>query len=810
MALVVLLGVFATRHASDYVSARYAPRADDESRYEVVSALVSPFRDDLLSACTGRLGVMADPAAIATLPQWRAFLTGRVAAFPCEAMRGVTMAPAPYGYEIQRHLHRALSTVFRTVGPRLEGVVYYQSLQFGVMVALLFGICRLAMGRILATLAVVPVMLSPRHLEMALAPLEYAKAPFFAACLLGVAALVVVRMSWRAAVAIAAATGASVGVGIGFKPDVLVFAPFGALAIALFWRAQEAPSLRRRGLLVGAYVVGLLLTGAPMLRTHFGGTQRSLLPVQILGGLAPHFTGTYATPAIYDYGVMFDDAHVMAVINSYNQRVRGSQEFGIFFSEVLQRSAFDLLFRMVLTFPGDLVLRAYAAVLQVMQFAPFGALAAAGSMLLLLRREPRLAAFAAFTVAYMVGYVSLVLAPKHFFHLEFVPWLFMGLAISELGRMRTSGQSWIRTLLIGASSVIAALVLLLACRAIQDPLVRALVSDNSRPDRFEPLAIQSGSTGAVTRIVAAGVVIESPLPDAPLVSAASFASPLVTTDYLAVDLECGRSGTAALTAVYLRPQDWRHSFEVNCDRAGQRWLVLWPVYQHSPYQVFDGFELSSDAPARVLGISRARDVTQFPLLLRMRLPDNWRSSPAHQQLDVGTVSPSARRPLVSALSLPQPRTSGRWDPPAAVGNELAVVPESFASWVRLDGVSVSLTGSGVTVTGNTVPFGYQFMSPPISVPTHSIMTVRIRGQVLEGSVAFGILDSSGMSWLLPPSTATSDFRVPTGTNDHVTFVFANNLAPGVTSPTRFIVQSVSYEFDNGLMDRLYFYLWPFQ
>lgn len=827
MLLALLIALVAGRVAFEYVAARLVPNPGDAEAAPVVEALIAPYREDLLHPCIGRFGVMAEPAALLALPAWKDLTSGRSDTFPCSALAGVPTVSTHYSFWLQQYLHRALSVVFRLTGPRLLGLAWFQSAMYAAFIALLFGVFRLGMGRVVSVLLMVPLVVSPRHLEMALAPTEYAKAPFFAGCLLGIGTLVVVPMRRIGALALAAATGVLVGLGFGFKSDVLVYAPFGALALLLFPRPM--PHRFREALAItGAFVGAVLVAGLPILTAHFGGSQRSLLPVQVLGGMSPGFSDQYATPALYDYGVIFDDDYVTAQINSFNQRVNGANDFGLFFTTTLQRGATDLVLALGRTFPADFLLRTYAAVLQVLQFVPAGALIALGVWVGLCRSDRRLALFVLFTLLFMVGYVSLVFAPKHYFHLEFVPWWFAGVfvsgAVSRLGGHRNRGVDNLHVPALPWSAVAIQLIvvamvaggLLLALRAYQSRHVGQLVEAYLEPSRLEPLPLQEfpGSASS-TLVVAEGVAlpVTGPAPSEDGAAAPVFSAPGVNTQYLALRVECLAPRTGSITAVYRRPIRWRHPFDVPCENEHQRWTVMWPVYQHLPHQAFRGFELGGDSPLRIAAIERVRNVRDYPILVRLRLPDNWASRARSQQLNAAALSPWRVRPMQAALSHPVPPLPpppSRWDPPFIRGAApLATEAPPLTKWSPVGGVLVAPQDSGVIVNGDDSQFGYQLLSPPIPVRPHSKIAVRVYGDVEQGRVAFGILNGDGQRWLMPAVWGRSDFEANTGDNDRIVMVFANYRQPSdgdITS--RFRIRSVSFDLKNGGLDRIQRMLWP--
>jgi hypothetical protein len=812
--------------AFQFVSEKYAPDASQPDGLAVGAA--GAYLEDILYPCVRRFGFVPAPEFVTNLPEWRAFISRTTDRFPCDALRNAPIVPSGYFSGLHRNLHRGLTTAFALAGPQFVGFAYYQALQFSVLMVLLYGIFRLGMGRVVSAIAMLPIALSPRHLEVVLQPIEYAKAPFFAACLLGVGCLVSRRLSTRAACAVALSTGLVIGFGFGFKPDVFVCAPFALIAIAACFRPASGDRLRVRALVLATYVAGVALSGYPFIAAHFFGPSRSLLPVQVLGGMAPGFAQQYANAPIYDYGVIFDDFYVVAQINSYNQRVHGSRAYGEFFSPELSLGATRLVADLQRTFVGDVLLRTYAAVLQILEAVPGGVAATAVGLLVLFFTDLRIGLFVVFALAYMVGYVSLVFSPKHYFHLEFVPWWFVGFAVhhgcvwlasrlrrrtgSSSGEVQTRPPSPLVVTAVVAGLVAAAGGALVIARSYQDRQVRSLLAAYTREDRIELLdgRISQTATGT-TLVVPARVAVEDSVDDVQGDGGdeAGIGSTVVT-DYLVLKLTCSGRAAAEVAAVYRSPKHWRHSMAVPCDHPSQGWTVMWPVYQRQPDAIFEGFEYPN-ADVRLQSVGRVRNLADYPLLLRLDLPDDWTERSLHHTLraDLLSLTHVRRRPeAFPPPPPPLPPPSAFWRPAGERPTPLAMRAPALTDWTALEGVTVSTENDRQVVLGNHTAFGYQLMSPPIDVPSHDTLVVRVYGAVDRGRVCVGILDGSQQHWLVAPDWRRSDFIAGTGLNTRVFLVFANCRQPADGSPaSRFTVQSVSYEFRNGIRNRLRA-LWP--
>src|SRR3954469_12697300 len=123
----------------------------------------SAYRDateDLLYPCIGHAGVTIDASALDASPHWQAFVARRIDALNCEALRDLPRVSAGPLSAIQRYLHASLSAMFRVRGPRRSVYVVYMTAMVGLTVLAAYGLFRLALGPVTASLATLPVIFS--------------------------------------------------------------------------------------------------------------------------------------------------------------------------------------------------------------------------------------------------------------------------------------------------------------------------------------------------------------------------------------------------------------------------------------------------------------------------------------------------------------------------------------------------------------------------------------------------------------------------------------------------------------------------
>ena len=233
--------------------------------------------------------------------------------------------------------------------------------------------------------------------------------------------------------------------------------------------------------------------------------------------------------------------------------------------------------------------------------------------------------------------------------------------------------------------------------------------------------------------------------------------------------------------------EYIRAFTVTTSAAGPSYVLV-PAYYHlgSSWNRFDGFGVPAEHLACVTGIFRATDPSRVPLpVMSFALAPDWREHPLRQRL--------LEYPDVSAAGTPidphpgDKRTLGSgW---RRRGAPLAQMAPPLDAWDALDGVTVTKRRDEYTVVSNTIPSGYQLLSPPLDVRDHQTLAVQIAGAIDHGEMCVGVLDGAQQKWLLSPQPDRAALLVDTGAYRQVRIVFSNCAHP----PGAFTVRSVSYQ-----------------
>jgi hypothetical protein len=301
-------------------------------------------------------------------------------------------------------------------------------------------------------------------------------------------------------------------------------------------------------------------------------------------------------------------------------------------------------------FPADVIVRAYASVLRIVEL-PFtdrpnedvseqaahnvgygvGLPIVVAAIVLATIRNTRIGLFLLFFLLYFGGLPATQFDARHFFHLEFIGWWAAAFLLQAVmtrfspasPQHRSSEESApLRRAIVVLTGCVAVLVSTLwAARAYQQTSVRSLVAGYLAAAR-EPLNVgqaQSARSPSVVRI--------TPHTDPE------------TADVIAVDLNGSKCG--AHTSVAFRYDDsTRRAYSRVFDVRGE-------VDQHDLTHIFmpiyDGFErldFTDAPPGCVDGVYRVREPGRFSLLLEVMLRPGWRRAPFYQRL---------RGPLVPRL-----------------------------------------------------------------------------------------------------------------------------------------------------------------
>lgn len=612
---------------------------------------------DLLYPCFRQFGHAPELQTLQKVPAYQALWQEKLDTIPCSAVAGLPTVTNGQAWQLQKYLHATLSAVLLATGPRFAGFHYVQTGMFVLTALASYGVFRLGMGVVIAAAGTVLLIVSDLQLHQTTDVADYAKAPFMLASLFFLGLTVRRPVTRRRLIALSVLSGLTVGIGIGFKPDVLVCGPIFALALMCFLPPLVDREPHRRLMASVVFLTSLTVVAAPILVTNFFGTPGSLLPVQVFGGMDSSIDDLHAAPALYDYGIVRDDIYVTAQINNYNQRVYKSRDIVGFFSKGMTQAGWRILVDTDRVFPADGILRLLGGMFRVLTLAPYGWAATAIVLVALYATNLRLGLCVIWLLLTYVGYVSLIFLPRHYFHTQFVPLWMIGFvlhhAAAAVGRwLRAAAPGvfgpaafaaapfdWaagLRGVATLAALCIAVWAALAGARAYQQARVEALIGSYDRDANFATLqSTRTDLAGGRVRLELTGGLAHGSLdgPDEPRYAA----------NYLVVDVECTAPSDSTIVTSYQRPEYWQHETRVRCSTGARRWRLFLPTYDIDPQIRVRGVEWNGADSIRVRSLRKVRDLAATPLLIKLMLPDDWRSQPLYHELSL--AAPGRLQPL---------------------------------------------------------------------------------------------------------------------------------------------------------------------
>jgi hypothetical protein len=739
----------------------------------------------------------------------------------------------------------------------------YLAFLFGFGMVCIYGLFRMATGRVLAVCGVAMFACSPILNEI-VSLRDFVKFPCFTASWLALAWVIRrgLRKGATATIVPMAVGGALLGVGIGLRMDALILVPlFVAVAFVIVpgfgWR-----QLGIKTVAVAVFAVMFLAAGRPILRTLSTGSNA--VHFGVLGLMAPFDPFLSVQPAPYDIGTQYADGYAYTVIVSHALLKQDEKLPILLGSADYDRVGGRLLGVLARQFPADILTRGLGATAQIfrmpfdwrvreiaekmptLQAAPTTktiaawrswalglvegwALTATVLVLVLVSAfDRRLGAMAFLLTMYLCAYSMMQFSRRHTFHLDAFP-ILMAILLVQLpasliwrigARFRDSRdagvaalRSYGREMLIGTGALAAVVVVFAGvvwgARAWQQQSVTALidatlaaewqpapVTDEALTDTiFEggrPVATWYESyiknpdrwkTGTLLRV--GGVV--------PLGTEAA-AAPDLRQQYfkLTIDDRCN-AGNVSVALVYSSAMktfdsEFTRVFTVPTGKSGPSHLLV-PAYYHlgSTWNRLDGFGVGAEQRSCITAIFRATNPANLPLpVLAVALGPDWRQQPLHQTLlaqprvtSLGTsVDP---RPTVASLRGSGWRRYNIWP--------LEHTAPPLDAWSPSENVAVTKRGNTFTVVGNSLPSGYQLMSPPLDVLPKHVVAVQIVGSVTRGEMCVGVLDGAQQRWLLAPVPPDAGLLADTQDNSQVRIVFSNCTQP----PGEFTVRAISYQ-----------------
>jgi hypothetical protein len=652
---LVVAGLFLV----SYAAASFAMRTFRAAGHQP-SFYQSNFEPAVMMACGRGFGTAA-----AAPPELSAFLNVRQNEFDC-AVLPANLQRLPVtgpGNANWYYLYGATAFVWRLTGiswTALDGLV---SVFSGITTVLLYGIFRLVSHRMVAAAVALLLTVSPANLTPLLSLRDFSKAPFVLAAILILAVLVwrPQRPAWT--FAFAALYGGVVGLGWGFRTDVGVMVPFGALVVMVFLPGSFKAHGVRNLLATAALLASFAIVAAPVIAGQkLGGCQ---FHFALLGLTTPMTRELNLTPSIYRFGDSLLDTFVDLKAGDYAERVL-SLPLPSLCSPDYDTASGGVFRHMAVTFPADLVVRAYGSVLTVLRggleipaigvnapaasrglvasiyaatsrvsstVAPAGPLLVLAAIGLAWAQSVRVGLALTVFVLFLTGYPAIQFQERHWFHLRFIPW-WAGVLVA--GQLLQHGiRGWPapakRRATIGVAGLVVGLIAALsAVRVAQAGTVAALIAEYEAA-ATEPLPIARDAGSFLP-------VDWQPHDYAPPPAHRG-------SDLLVATLDAQQCAGPALSplAVKVRYQADVVSHDMSTSIAVDRPApgaapsrlfipVFWAGLDTQTYLRFAGLEVVGAPATCIAQVSRFAERSSVPLWIQVQVPADWRQHSLYQSI----------------------------------------------------------------------------------------------------------------------------------------------------------------------------------
>jgi len=597
--------------------------------------------------------------------------------FDCGALSEVRET-TEIGLYAKAHLYLGMiaALLWRTLGVAHVSLWPLVAVLYGAYAAACFRLVRLYAPFWLAVGVGLILAASPSALSIAWSVRDFSKAPFILwAVVLLITATRVERRS--SLVSLAGGAGAVLGIGTGFRPDVLICLPI-ALFVLVAGVAPARFTLRRRLPAAGLFLLFFAVLASPILvqggapSVGFFATQGATEPFRKVLGLG-------AAP--YDVGPAYSDELAMTSITADLRPADPSawdasegQPFRAI-SQAMRRSSGYAL-RWALQFPADVATRAikasyliagYYSVLaperRALDPAPIvyplptpvtralepvyawlaqpwlPVLGVVGLLALLARtwlRSPRECLCLVAILAAFLSYPSLQFSVRHFFHLEIFFWLGMvSLALAPWW-LQGRAAALLRFGVWLAGGGIIAIALYGGLVAYQDRSLSAAIERVlAVPRDIVPLQQVERLDGQALLAVAPpdryAALLAGPS-DSLTKAKVTIAVPWqvkAAADRLVIVVggpACGREPLPLTLAYTKSDETWQpfdRSFVVQPD--DRPTVIIAPAF-YRPTQGFAGFVLPTERTACVLSVARGPAPGELPASFTAVLPHDWRAS----------------------------------------------------------------------------------------------------------------------------------------------------------------------------------------
>jgi len=243
-----------------------------------------------------------------------------------------------------------------------SSLIYLFSLFFALSILFFYGILRLGCGRVISIIFALFFAISLPHLSELWYLRDYSKSTFFLLQTFLLILPVRQNLKLKGLFALVTLTGIVLGLCIGFRIDLLIFAFYYPVVILFFLKRKIA--FRWRIALAGVFLLSFMVTASPIY-LHLSSDGSNLAHVFILGLGTTFDNSLYVHGNHYQFLYLYSDGIVANLIRAHSMLKNETRVFFFYPNVHYDQVSMDYFLCVVKNFPADMVVRAYSAVSQV-------------------------------------------------------------------------------------------------------------------------------------------------------------------------------------------------------------------------------------------------------------------------------------------------------------------------------------------------------------------------------------------------------------------------------------------------------------
>ncbi|MDC1311120.1 hypothetical protein N8Z26_01525 [Burkholderiales bacterium] len=360
----------------------------------------------------------------------RLFLKTEIQSITCESVSPAVSLNSKPNTRGWYHVLAATGLIWKVTGISWQVLDGFSAAVLAISAVIIFAIFRLFVPTFIA--APLSILSIAPGFDFLFWFRDLSKAPFILAAIF-VAMWLAVRAPSQLRLYFAIfITGLWLGVGYGFRPDVLIILPPLIATIYFFRPVPLVNGLMDSSIATLILLVSFYIAASPALSAYGADTNAAGCTWHFgLLGISEPVSKLLVMPAHYSWLTHFDDGQAWRMVTSYAQRTMDMPNVG-YCTPLYDQAGRALYFDILMTFPGDFITRSLSAAKQVF-VAGLGSRGSALSgvwvlffglfIIILLSRSIRLGLFALFALAYIGSYPAIQFNLRHYFHLAFLTWL---------------------------------------------------------------------------------------------------------------------------------------------------------------------------------------------------------------------------------------------------------------------------------------------------------------------------------------------------------------------------------------------------